>query len=170
MNTTEHSGKGLIISLAALAIAAVGAFIQPHFSQAEPPSPSEGEEGEQRLPGTEQLAVIDRIVDGSLAVVLIGHEEREIHVRLAALPPQARPGSWLRAQHVQSADGTAVWRFTDEPEATQAAWERVSERRRLLKASRTARRGLSEDGPAAAAAGASLQSGPAPPPSPPGRP
>src|SRR5690606_37565373 len=47
MCANKYSGKGLAISLAALAIAAVGAFIQPHFSQAEPAPPSQGQGGGQ---------------------------------------------------------------------------------------------------------------------------
>jgi hypothetical protein len=40
-------------------------------------------------------AVIDRIVDGITAVLLVGPDEIEAHVPAASLPDDARDGTWL---------------------------------------------------------------------------
>lgn len=41
-------------------------------------------------------AVFERIADNRLAVLLVGSEERELHVPVEHLPPGASPGCWLR--------------------------------------------------------------------------
>ena len=46
----------------------------------------------------EKTAVIDRIVDGSKAVLLVGEEEDELVVAVDELPPQAKAGQWLRVR------------------------------------------------------------------------
>jgi hypothetical protein len=40
-------------------------------------------------------AVVDRIVDGSTAVLLVGPDEREAHVEAGVLPEGASDGTWL---------------------------------------------------------------------------
>ena len=40
-------------------------------------------------------AVVDRIVDGSIAVLLVGPDETEAHVPASSLPDTARDGTWL---------------------------------------------------------------------------
>lgn len=40
-------------------------------------------------------AVVDRIVDGQTAVLLVGDDEREMPVPVATLPAGAGEGSWL---------------------------------------------------------------------------
>lgn len=45
--------------------------------------------------GVRVQAVVDRIVDGAYAVLLVGEEEKEITVPAANLPPGAGEGSWL---------------------------------------------------------------------------
>jgi hypothetical protein len=44
----------------------------------------------------EDRAVIDRIVDGNTAVLLVGPGEREAHVPADALPDGVGDGTWLR--------------------------------------------------------------------------
>lgn len=48
-------------------------------------------------------AVVDRIVDDSTAVLLVGPDETEAHVSAASLPEDARDGTWLV---VEPEDGT----------------------------------------------------------------
>ena len=40
-------------------------------------------------------AVVDRIVDGTTAVLLVGPAEAEAHLPASALPDGARDGTWL---------------------------------------------------------------------------
>lgn len=40
--------------------------------------------------------VIDRIIDGRIAVILLEEEKRQFDVPVAQLPADATPGSWLR--------------------------------------------------------------------------
>jgi hypothetical protein len=40
-------------------------------------------------------AVVDRIVDGTTAVLLVGPDEAEAHVPASSLPDGARDGTWL---------------------------------------------------------------------------
>lgn len=40
-------------------------------------------------------AVLDRVVDGATAVLLVGPDEWEAHVEAAALPSGAEDGTWL---------------------------------------------------------------------------
>lgn len=42
-------------------------------------------------------AVVDRLVDGRWAVLLVGPQEEERRVDVNALPPGAGEGTWLRA-------------------------------------------------------------------------
>lgn len=44
-------------------------------------------------------AVVDRIVDGVTAVLLVGPDEIELHVPVGELPPGAAEGVWLLVDH-----------------------------------------------------------------------
>jgi hypothetical protein len=50
---------------------------------------------EQPTPVAEDRAVIDRMVDGTTAVLLIGPEETEKHVAVDDLPEGTVEGDWL---------------------------------------------------------------------------
>jgi hypothetical protein len=50
---------------------------------------------DQPIPIAEDRAVIDRIVGGTTAVLLIGPEETEKHVAVEDLPEDAAEGDWL---------------------------------------------------------------------------
>jgi hypothetical protein len=52
-------------------------------------------------------AVIDRIEDGRLAVLLVGPEEVELVLDVELLPADAREGDWLRLALVMDEDLTA---------------------------------------------------------------
>jgi hypothetical protein len=56
------------------------------------PDPTEDGRGD---PVPADRGVIDRIVDGHTAVVLVGREEDELHVPVDALPEDAEPSSWV---------------------------------------------------------------------------
>lgn len=45
-----------------------------------------------------EKAVIDRIVDGKTAVILIGEDERQHHYPASKLPEGAGEGTWLRVR------------------------------------------------------------------------
>lgn len=77
----------------------------------------------------EVKAVIDRIVDDTWAVLLIGEEEKEENVPVDRLPPGAKPGDWLR---IEMREGEIV-RITADPEETEAARARIAEKLRLLR-------------------------------------
>ena len=60
-----------------------------------------------------EKAVIDRIVDGATAVVLVGEDERQYHYPADQLPEGAREGTWLK---VRVEDGQLVAMERDEEE------------------------------------------------------
>jgi hypothetical protein len=69
-----------------------------------------------------EVAVIDRIVDGEHAVLLVGDPpERELVVPVASLPAGAREGHWL---WVVIVDGGLVEVIVDE-DATEQARQRA---------------------------------------------
>lgn len=45
-----------------------------------------------------QKAVVDRIVDGKYAVLLIGDKEEELNVSIKDLPEGTREGTWLKVE------------------------------------------------------------------------
>lgn len=71
-----------------------------------------------------EKAVIDRIVDGKTAVILVGDNEREHHYPADKLPKGAREGIWLR---VQLAGGEIMSLQVDQEE-TEAVRRRVQEK------------------------------------------
>jgi hypothetical protein len=45
-----------------------------------------------------EKAVIDRIIDGNTAVILVGDDERKLHYPADKLPAGTEEGFWLRVQ------------------------------------------------------------------------
>lgn len=43
-----------------------------------------------------EKAVLERIADNRLAVLLVGDEERELHVPMEQLPADVSPGCWMQ--------------------------------------------------------------------------
>ncbi len=74
-------------------------------------------------------AVIDRIVDGKTAVLLVGEEERLVHWPADELPEAAKEGTWLR---VEMENDTIVSMQVDE-EATKSALDRVQSKLERLR-------------------------------------
>ncbi len=77
----------------------------------------------------EEQAVLDRVVDGEHAVLLVGPRERELIVPAAELPVETRPGSWLR---VTTADDGRVTIVADA-EATERATGRIRDKMERLR-------------------------------------
>jgi hypothetical protein len=77
----------------------------------------------------EEQAVIDRIEDDRLAVLLVGQDERELLVPLDRLPAGARAGNWLRVQLDQD---RLIDAELDEAQ-TRAAAERIQDKLALLR-------------------------------------
>lgn len=74
-------------------------------------------------------AVVDRLVDGSWAVLLVGSEETERVVPSAALPDGARAGTWLKTRW----DGEKLLEAIIDHEATGAATRRIASKLAQLR-------------------------------------
>ena len=77
----------------------------------------------------EQQAVLDRIVDRTHAVILVGPRETETVVPLGELPADACPGDWL----VVVTDGDGKRSIRADPEATKAARQRIAGKMEQLR-------------------------------------
>jgi hypothetical protein len=65
----------------------------------------------------EQRAVLDRIEDGTLAVLLVGEDQKERIVPVDQLPAGVAPGAWLRVRF----EGDSLrWAEVDAAETEQA--------------------------------------------------
>ena len=77
-----------------------------------------------------EKAVIDRIVDGNTAVILVGDDERQHHYPANKLPEGAREGTWLR---VRVEDGQIVAMEMDQEEMG-IVHRRIQEKMQKLRA------------------------------------
>ena len=77
-----------------------------------------------------EKAVVDRIVDGKTAVILVGEDERQHHCPADALPEGAREGTWLR---VRVESGKIVSMELDQEE-TDAVRRRIQKKVDRLRA------------------------------------
>lgn len=100
---------------------------QPSHAQHEQPNT-----GDQEVTDTTQKAVVERIVAGRHAVLLVGDEEREHIVQLNQLPAEAKEGSWLTS----GAEG--AWHIDHEETAQRTALI-ADKMARLKKGSRSSR-------------------------------
>lgn len=80
-----------------------------------------------------QSAVIDRIVDGSTAVLLVGEEEAQFLCPVSALPAGSKEGSWLL---VIIKEGELVEASLDQAKTESVLQEVQEKRAQLLKRSR----------------------------------
>lgn len=76
-----------------------------------------------------QSAVIDRIVDGTHAVLLVGPDEVERVVPRRELPADAREGTWLKVRF----HGDCLIDAVVDKEATEAAARRIHAKMELLR-------------------------------------
>jgi predicted O-methyltransferase YrrM len=77
-----------------------------------------------------EKAVIDRIVDGRHAVLLVGEAETERVVPVDQLPAGAREGAWLRVRF----EGDQLVESALDPEETERARQRVGDKMAQLRA------------------------------------
>jgi hypothetical protein len=78
-----------------------------------------------------EVAVVDRIVDGEHAVLLVGAEpRREVIVPIGALPDEVREGHWLTLE----LEGDRVVRAEIDRGATDDARDRVKSKLDALRA------------------------------------
>ncbi|EGL81349.1 hypothetical protein CathTA2_0124 [Caldalkalibacillus thermarum TA2.A1] len=68
-----------------------------------------------------EKAVLDRVVDGKHAVLLVGDDEREVMIPCHQLPPGAKKGTWFK---VTFHDGNITYLEIDETE-TEKVEERI---------------------------------------------
>lgn len=76
-----------------------------------------------------ERAVVDRVVDGIHAVLLVGDAETEVVVPLARLPDGAREGTWLRVRF----DGPALAEARLDPDETERARARIAAKLERLR-------------------------------------
>lgn len=77
-----------------------------------------------------EKAVIDRIVDGETAVILVGEDEREYRYPAEQLPEGAREGCWLRVQ----IDGGEIAALELDQDETDVTRRRVQDKMDRLRA------------------------------------
>lgn len=94
-------------------------------SAVQPERPGE----ELSVPLEEQRAVIDRITDDALAVVLVDDDERELLIPAADLPPGARAGDWL----ILRRGGAGALFLELDPDTTAAALRRIEAKLQALR-------------------------------------
>jgi hypothetical protein len=90
----------------------------------------------------QEKAVIDRIVDGQHAVLLVGESEEEIVLPVEQLPAEAGAGMWLR---VEVEDGV-ITEITVDDEETEAVRQRIAGKMALLRGRGGRLRRKGEDG------------------------
>jgi hypothetical protein len=76
---------------------------------------------------TMERAAIDRI-EGEQAVLLVGEGERQVIVPVAALPPGARAGMWLKVR----LENEALAKCELDPETARSREERITDKMRRL--------------------------------------
>ena len=76
-----------------------------------------------------EKAVVDRVVDGKTAVILVGEDERRHHVPADKLPGGAREGSWLRVR----VEGGEIVVIDLDQEETDAVRKRIEEKLERLR-------------------------------------
>ena len=76
-----------------------------------------------------EKAVIDRIVDGKIAVILVGDNEREHHYPADRLPAGTGEGTWLRVQ----IEGGEIVSLEVDQEETEIVRRRIQEKMDKLR-------------------------------------
>lgn len=100
------------------------------YDEVDRPEAVTAGENPQAAPGTGSMApgeraVIDRI-EGRMAVLLVGEEEREVVIAVDALPAGAREGTWL------AYDGQRQQMVVDAEE-TERRRQRIAAKLELLR-------------------------------------
>ncbi len=77
-----------------------------------------------------EKAVIDRIVDGEIAVLIVGEEELQLEYPSKDLPSDAREGSWLTV----SMDGEFIVSIEIDFKETEEVAQRIRSKMSQLRA------------------------------------
>lgn len=77
----------------------------------------------------DEKAVIDRVVDGQVAVLLIGAAEREVILPVGRLPRNAKAGDWLRVR----IEGDEIVEMSVDVTETETVQRRIAEKMDLLR-------------------------------------
>ena len=77
----------------------------------------------------EEKAVIDRVEDGELAVLLVGDAQVERVVAISQLPSGAEPGSWLWVQF----EGDQLIAARLDADETEQSRQRIAEKMKRLR-------------------------------------
>lgn len=80
----------------------------------------------------ETSGVIDRIVDGQTAVILVEEEGKQFDVAVEQLPPQAGEGSWLRLE----IEADEIMSIAVDTEMTRQMQERIHRKTQRLRSKR----------------------------------
>jgi len=85
----------------------------------------------QEPPNTvdDDKAVFERVTDNQLAVLLVGSEQRELHVPIDRLPRGAQPGHWLQV----TISGQELVKATIDAEQTERVAAHISNQLDLLR-------------------------------------
>ena len=79
---------------------------------------------------TTEKAVVDRIVDGRTAVILVGEDERQHHYPADKLPEGVQEGTWLRVR----VEGSEIVTVEVDAEETEAVRKRIQNKMNRLRA------------------------------------
>lgn len=74
-------------------------------------------------------AVFERMADNRRAVLLVGDEQRELHVAVEQLPPDASPGCWLQV----TISGQRLVEASIDTEQTERVAAHISKQLALLR-------------------------------------
>lgn len=77
---------------------------------------------EKKIERVEEKAVFERLADNRLAVLLVGNEERELHVPVEQLPADASPGCWMQVNIA----GEKLIKATMDAEQTEGVAAHIS--------------------------------------------
>lgn len=77
-----------------------------------------------------EKAVLDRVVDGAHAVLLVGDDETEAIVPVALLPDETKPGDWLQVTRDESG---AIVALTPDPGETASMRQRIADKLAKLR-------------------------------------
>ena len=76
-----------------------------------------------------EKAVVDRIVDGKIAVILLGEDQRQHHHPADELPEGAQEGTWLRVR----VEGAKIVSIEVDPGETDEVRRRIQEKMDKLR-------------------------------------
>ncbi len=76
-----------------------------------------------------EKGVIDRIVDGKIAVILVGENEKEYHYPAEKLPDGVKEGTWLKVEILND----QIVKIEPDFEETERVRKRILEKIKKIK-------------------------------------